>query len=88
MLTEVEPQNQKTLADFLVTARRLGIRIVDIADLAPKGDKLHYRRSDGTLVPIHRIYNRAIVDEVIRKRIQLPVDCTEPFDVEWAGHPN
>ncbi len=88
MLTEVEPQNQKTLADFLVTAKRLGIRIVDIADLAPKGDKLHYRRSDGKLVPIHRIYNRAIVDKVIGKRIQLPFDCTELFDVEWAGHPN
>jgi hypothetical protein len=88
VLTEVEPESQKTLADFLVTERRLGIKIVDIAKLIPVGDKLHYRRADGALVPIHRIYNRAIVDEIIRKDIKLPFDCTQPFDVEWAGHPN
>jgi hypothetical protein len=88
VLTEVDPLNQKTLGDFLVTAERLGIHIVDIAELVPKGNKLHYRRPDGTLVPIHRIYNRAIVDELIRKHVELPFDCTQPFDVEWAGHPN
>lgn len=88
VLTEVEPESQKTLADFLVTQARLGINIVDIAKLIPVGNKLHYRGADGTLVPIHRIYNRAIVDEIIRKGIELPFDCTQPFDVEWAGHPN
>jgi hypothetical protein len=91
-LTEVEPEEQKTLPDFLITADRLGIEIVDIAKLVPqprpgKLPRLSYRKN-GRLIPIHRIYNRAIVDEVIRKQIHLPFDYRESFDVEWAGHPN
>ncbi len=88
VLAEVDPWHQKTLADFLVTADRLKIQIADIAQLVLVGNKLHYRRADGVLVPIHRIYNRAIVDELIAKKIQLPFDCTQSLDVEWAGHPN
>jgi hypothetical protein len=92
VLTEVEPQKQKTLPDFLVTADRLGIEIVDIAELVPeirsgKPTRLCYRKGK-KLVPIRRIYNRAIVDELIRKHIELPFDYSESFDVEWAGHPN
>jgi hypothetical protein len=92
VLAEVDPMHQKTLPDFHVTADRLGIRIVDIAELVPqdrhgKLPRLCYR--DGKrLVPIHRIYNRAIVDELIQKQIHLPFDYRESFDVEWAGHPN
>jgi hypothetical protein len=92
VLSEVEPMGQKTLPDFLVTAERLGIRIVDIAELVPEDrpgrlPRLCYRKGK-TLVPIRRMYNRAIVDELIRKQIQLPFDYRESFDLEWAGHPN
>ncbi|MGC2214345.1 MAG: hypothetical protein WA602_14150 [Silvibacterium sp.] len=92
VLTEVEPRKQKTLPDFLLTAGRLGIEIVDIAELVPevrhgKPIRLSYRKGK-KLVPIRRIYNRAIVDELIRKQIELPFDYREPFDLEWAGHPN
>jgi hypothetical protein len=38
--------------------------------------------------PIHRIYNRAIADELIRREIDLPFDFRDDLDVEWAGHPN
>jgi hypothetical protein len=88
VLTEVDPLHQKTLPDFLLTAEHLGIAVVDIASLVPKGDKLHYRNDQGELVPIHRIYNRAIADEMIGRNIQLPFRLTDPWDVEWAGHPN
>ena len=88
VLTEVDPLHQKTLPDFNVTARRLGIAVVDIASLQPIGDKLHYRNDAGQLLPIHRIYNRAIADELIARGIELPFDLTHPWDVEWAGHPN
>jgi hypothetical protein len=87
-LTEVDPMHQKTRPDFEVTARRLGIAIVDIATLEAVGSKLHYRDRRGRLIPIHRIYNRAIVDELIARSIQLPFDLTHEWDVEWAGHPN
>ena len=92
VLTEVNPQHQKTLPDFQVTSDRLGIRVIDISEVVPedrpgKLPRLCYR--DGSrMVPIHRIYNRAIVDELIQKQVHLQFDYREHFDVEWAGHPN
>jgi hypothetical protein len=88
VLTEIDPDHQKTLPDFVATAARLGIPIVDIRHLHPVGDKLHYRNASGDLVPIHRIYNRAIADELIARNIHLPFDLGHPWQVEWAGHPN
>ena len=88
VLTEVDPLGQKTLPDFRVTARKLGIAVVDIASLEPVGNKLHYRDEAGKLVAIERIYNRAIADELISKRVKLTFDLTRAWDVEWAGHPN
>ena len=38
--------------------------------------------------PIQRIYNRAIVDELVRKQIPMAFDFRDDLDVEWAGHPN
>jgi hypothetical protein len=88
VLTEVDPFHQKTLPDFLLTSAALGIAIVDIASLVPIGDKLHYRNGQGNLVPIHRIYNRAIADEMMARKVELPFSLEHPWDVEWAGHPN
>lgn len=88
VLTEVDPWHQKTLPDFLLTAKALGISIMDISSLEPVGNKLHYRDAAGRLVPIHRIYNRAIADEMIARQVRLPFDLTHPWEVEWAGHPN
>jgi hypothetical protein len=79
---------RKHLPDFTSTAKRLGIAIVDITELKAVGNKLHFRNAKGRLVPIHRIYNRAIADELIGRGIRLPFDLTHPWDVEWAGHPN
>jgi hypothetical protein len=88
VLTEVDPLHQKTLPDFEVTRRKPGISVVDITTLEAVGDRLHYRNANGKLVPIHRIYNRAIADELIARNIRLPFDLTRPWNVEWAGHPN
>jgi hypothetical protein len=88
VLAEVDPMHQKTLPDFLLTAERLGIAVVDIAGLIPRGNKLHYRNEAGELIPIHRIYNRAIADEIVARKIELPFRLTDAWDVEWAGHPN
>ncbi len=102
VLIDVDPARQKTLPDFHITADRLGIRIVDIAALEPidsAGDNDPRRtsptrlrrlahREGSRLVPIRRIYNRAIVDELVRKNVPLQFDYRESFDVEWAGHPN
>ena len=87
VLLEIEPEKQKTLPDFHIHEDRLGISTVDIAKLKREGRRLFYRNGDHD-VPIERIYNRAIVDELERKGIALPFDYRDDLEVEWAGHPN
>jgi hypothetical protein len=87
VLAEIDPDQQKTRSDFRVYEDRLKISTVDIARLLKRGNHLFYERA-GREIPIYRIYNRAIVDELQRKKIELPFDYTDPLDVEWAGHPN
>jgi hypothetical protein len=87
ILMEIHPQEQKTLPDFLLTEKMLGVRAVDIVDIKKEGSRLYYER-DGERVPIRRIYNRAIVDELERKGVKLGFDWRDELDVEWAGHPN
>lgn len=87
ILMEIHPQEQKTLPDFLLTEKMLGVRTVDIVDIKKDGLRLYYER-DGKRIPIKRIYNRAIVDELQRKNVQLAFDWRDDLEVEWAGHPN
>ena len=87
ILMEIHPQEQKTLPDFLLTEKMLGVRSVDIVDIKKEGSRLYYERA-GKRVPIRRIYNRAIVDELQRKDVKLGFDWRGDLDVEWAGHPN
>ena len=87
ILMEIDPLQQKTLPDFLLTEKLLGIKTVSITDIKKRGKELFYD-GDGKRIPIHRIYNRAIVDEIIRKSIKLDFGFTDDLQVEWAGHPN
>jgi hypothetical protein len=87
ILLEIHPEEQKTLCDFLITQHDLGIAIVDILKLKKRGEQLFYEKA-GQEIPVRRIYNRCIMDELERKNIKLPFDLREPLDVEWAGHPN
>ena len=87
VLLEVTPELQKTRADFQVYEDRLGVRTVDIAKVRQTGRRLEYER-DGRWVPIRRIFNRAIADEMERAGVQPGFDPQSDLDVEWAGHPN
>jgi hypothetical protein len=87
VLLEIEPETQKTRSDFNVYEDRLEIATVDIAKVRKEGRRLFYERS-GRWVPIERIFNRAIVDELERKQVQLGFDHRDDLDVEWAGQPN
>lgn len=87
VLLEIDPWNQKTRGDFTLTERAWGVRTVDIADVRKDGRKLFYDR-DGHAIPIERIYNRVIVDELVRRGARMPFDFRDDLDVEWAGHPN
>jgi hypothetical protein len=87
ILMEIHPETQKTLPDFLLTEKMLSVRTVDIVAIKKDGSQLYYER-DGRRIPIRRIYNRAIVDELQRKNVKLAFDWRDDLDVEWAGHPN
>ena len=87
VLLEIDPLHQKTLPDFLVTEKLLDMPTVDIVGVQKQGKRLFYKK-DGRLAPIRRIYNRAIVDELVRKKLKLNFRFDEELDVEWAGHPN
>lgn len=86
-LLELDPWNQKTRHDFAATQRMLGIAVVDARAVIEEGERLFYEH-EGRRVPIKRIYNRVIADELERKNIQLPFEFSADLDVEWAGHPN
>jgi hypothetical protein len=86
VLMEIEPRQQKTWPDFVVTEQMWGVRAIDVSDVHREGRRLYYRR-DGKATEIKRIYNRVIPDELERKRIQLPFGYGDDLDVEWAGHP-
>jgi hypothetical protein len=87
ILMEIDPLHQKTLPDFLLTEKMLGVKTVNIVDIKKDGARLYYER-DARRIPIRRIYNRAIVDELERKNVRLSFDWRDDLDVEWAGHPN
>jgi hypothetical protein len=83
ILMEIDPYHQKTLPDFLMTERYCGVKPVSLTDIRKRGNRLYHGD-----IPIHRIYNRVIVDELQRKNIQPSFDFRDDLDVEWAGHPN
>lgn len=86
VLLEIEPEKQKTRADFTCVERLLGVPAVDLREVIERNGKLFYRR-EGRELPIHRLYNRVIFDELQRKG--LPDDLfRKDLDVTWVGHPN
>ncbi len=87
ILMEIDPLQQKTLPDFRANEKLLGIPVVSITDVTKRGDKLFYRREERE-VEIRRIYNRVIIDELVRKGARISFDFRDDLDVEWVGHPN
>jgi len=87
ILMEIDPLHQKTLPDFLLTEKLLGVKTVSITDVRKVGKFLFYE-NEGKRTPIMRIYNRAIVDEMVRKDLKMSFQLTDEIEVEWAGHPN
>ena len=87
VLIDYRPEQQKTRPDFTALERQLGIEAVDICSLRKEGNRL-FRRRGRVWLPIRRVFNRAIVDELEEQRARLPFRWNEELEVEWAGHPN
>ncbi len=88
IILEIDPFKQNTAIDFAVTRQHLGIEPVHIGDLLIREKKLFYKKG-GREIPVKRIYNRVIFDELLgRTDLKTDFHLTEDVDVEWAGHPN
>lgn len=88
ILLEIGPEKQKTRIDFSCTEKWLGVRPVCITEVLKEGNSLYYV-NNGKKIPIYRIYNRVIFDELLkRKDLHLKFSFQEKIDVEWVPHPN
>jgi len=93
VLLEIEPEQQKTRVDFVMTEKLLGVPTVGLAGVVVRGRRAFYRGravdgGAGGEVPIRRIYNRVIFDELARRGLELPPLFRADLDLEWVGHPN
>lgn len=87
VLLDLRPEAQKTFVDFTATRALLGVEPVCATEVEKEGRRL-FRRKGGRRIPIERIYNRVVFDELIRSEETLPFDFRDDLDVTWAPHPN
>jgi hypothetical protein len=87
VLLEIEPEKQKTRVDFAATEKLLGVKEVCISDVIKHGKVLYYKKN-GIEIPIERIYNRVIFDELNRTNARFNFDLLEAMNVTWIPHPN
>lgn len=86
-LVDYQPDLQKTLPDFHATRLLFGVSPVCVTKLIRDGRRL-YRESGGRRIPVRRIYNRMVFDELDAKKVQMPFAFTDDLDVSWCSHPN
>ena len=70
--------------------RQLAERRIDSVCLtALKRDgRALYREVDGKRVPVKRIFNRVVFDEIEKKGVDLSFSWNDELDVTWCSHPN
>jgi len=87
VMLDLEPPMQKTYADFVATYQLTGVESIGPDQIEREGLRL-FRRKSGRRVPIKRIYNRIVFDELTNKGVELPFGYNEDLDVTWFPHPN
>jgi len=88
ILLETEPEKQPTQIDFIICRDLLGVDYKCVTELKCEGKDVFYEK-DGRKIQVHRIFNRVIFDELIRRDdLKREFLFTEEHNVEWIGHPN
>lgn len=91
ILLELFPEKQKTKVDFFFTQKHLGVEPVCLTKIKIKEGHLFYEK-DGRDIPIHRIYNRLIWDDVARNGdtfVQTQAkQVMSNSHVHWVTHPS
>lgn len=87
-LVDIHPWLQGTWPDFRLTqALCPGLAVLHAGDVLRRGRALLYRHA-GREVPIRRIYNRMVWEDLAAHDAELPFHLRDDLDVEWADHPN
>lgn len=90
ILLEIFPEKQKTNVDFYATQEYVGIKPVCVTEIIKKDRQLFYI-NNGREIPVKRIYNRVIFDELLQQEEWVQEKAKvlfEDLDVEWTPHPN
>jgi hypothetical protein len=87
VLVDIEPEKQKTAPDFEATRLLFGVEPCCVTKLKVDGKKL-YRERNGERVPVKRIYNRMVFDELEVKQAAVPFHWNDELDITWCSHPN
>lgn len=88
VLLDVHPWQQGTWPDFKLTQQLCpGLAVVGTTELLKRGRRLFYS-NHGREVPIERIFNRVVWEDLAAHEGAMPVSLQDALDVEWAGHPN
>ncbi|WP_394828590.1 hypothetical protein [Pendulispora albinea] len=87
VLVDHEPEKQKTSPDFVATKRLFDVNSICVTKLIKEGRRL-YRESGGRKIPVRRLYNRLVFDELAVKGVEPPFDWREELDITWCSHPN
>jgi hypothetical protein len=86
ILLDLDPDTQKTFPDFRATQRWWGIEPVCLTSIRRDGRSL-YREKDGKRIPVKRVFQRVVFDELERTKLPRTFDFHEDLDVEWVPHP-
>ena len=90
ILLEIFPHQQKTRVDFYATQDLLGIKTVCLTEIIKEGKNLFYLEN-GKKIPIHRIYNRIIFDDLQHQPSEIQEKgklFQEDLNLQWIPHPN
>ena len=90
ILLEIFPHQQKTRVDFYATEQLLGIPTVCLTELVQEGKDLFYEKA-GRKIPVHRIYNRVIFDDLFQQPEWVQEKgkiFQQELNVTWVPHPN
>ncbi|MCB0520297.1 MAG: hypothetical protein H6577_08765 [Lewinellaceae bacterium] len=89
VLIDIEPHKQNTQVDFWATERALGVKVKCVSDLKTEGRDVYYLDENGRKVPVERIYNRVIFDELLKRDdLKRAFDFQKEYNIHWVGHPN
>lgn len=86
ILLDLDPDTQKTYPDFRATHRWWGVEPVCLTSIRREGRRL-YREKDGRRIPVKRVFQRVVFDELERTKLPRTFDFHEDLDVEWVPHP-